>query len=104
MTARLIVIFCSLFVIESYSANFLYAQDKCLEASSKVKQGVSLGNGSPDEEKFYRDAIAECPNMPEAFGGIAPAREKNRRREEWARGSRTSSNAVFARRCLGRAP
>lgn len=43
----------------------LYAED-CVAASKLVRQGAEKGDGSEAEQKFYNDALAACPGLPEA--------------------------------------
>lgn len=73
-----------LFVFSCLSAKpaLAVSGESCVQASVLLRQGSQRGDGSPEEEKLYRDALALCPQMAEARYNLGVVLSRQGKRQE----------------------
>lgn len=63
--------------------NCVYAAEQdCIQASRLVREGTQFGDGSDQEESFYRQAIKICSGMAEAYHNLGIVLAKRQKLEE----------------------
>ncbi|MCC6931702.1 MAG: tetratricopeptide repeat protein [Deltaproteobacteria bacterium] len=78
----MIVRFLILLLVFFLSFTTLRAADECLKAAELVQRGVSLADGSLEEEKLYTAALTQCPGLVEAYYNLGLNYTKQNKIEE----------------------
>jgi tetratricopeptide (TPR) repeat protein len=81
-TSLLPTLFSSWIVLSFIFPSKSVAETDCVKASGLVRQGAQKGDGSAEEEGMYREAIASCPHMAEAYHNLGINLSKQKRAQD----------------------